>query len=115
DRPVRPMTEFEGILKSSPYIGELVPGLPAHLAKFPFSPLAGAEDFLYWSKERAGLAPFITVTHVTIARAASGSAVITSKDVYSSRYFDSSLSLTMAHDDTRIPSAFCHVYANRSR
>ena len=45
------------------------------------SPLAGAEDFLYWSKERAGLAPFVTVTHVTIAHAASGATVITTKDV----------------------------------
>ena len=29
--------------------------------------MAGAEDFLYWSKEKFGIAPFITVTHVVIA------------------------------------------------
>jgi hypothetical protein len=85
-RPIHPAMEFVGVLNDSPYIGRLVPELPAHLTAFPKVRLAGAEDFLYWSKERFGFAPFITVTHVTIARTSSGSAVITSKDVYSSRY-----------------------------
>ena len=114
-RPVRPVEEFAGILTNSPFLGELVPGLPAHLAGFPPSHLAGAEDFLYWSKETGGFAPFITVTHVTIARAADGSDVITSKDVYSSRYFDSSLAVTIASDVIGTPDAFYLVYVNRSR
>jgi hypothetical protein len=114
-RPVRPVEEFAGILKNSPFLGELVPGLPAHLTAFPPSHLLGAEDFLYWSKETGGFAPFITVTHVTIARAADGSDVITSKDVYSSRYFDSSLAVTIASDVVGSPDAFYLVYVNRSR
>jgi hypothetical protein len=114
-RPVRPVEEFAGILKNSPFLGELVPGLPAHLTAFPPSHLLGAEDFLYWSKETGGFAPFITVTHVTIARAADGSDVITSKDVYSSRYFDSSLAVTIASDVVGTPDAFYLVYVNRSR
>jgi hypothetical protein len=114
-RPIRPVDDFAELLKNSPYVGTLVPGLPAHLAAFPSSPLAGAEDFLYWSKEKVGLSPFITVTHVTIARAAPGSYVIATKDVYSSRYFDSSLGLTIASDDAETPGAFYLVYANRSR
>ena len=88
-RPVRPVEEFAGILANSPFLGTLVPGLPAHLAASGPNRLPGAEDFLYWSKESGGFAPFITVTHVTIARAADGSDVITSKDVYSSRCFSS--------------------------
>ncbi len=114
-RPVRPVDEFVGILKSSRCIGELVPGLPAHLMAFPSNRLAGAEDFLYWSKETGGFAPFITVTHVTIAHTADGSDVITSKDVYSSRYFDSSLAVTIASDVIGAPDAFYLVYVNRSR
>ena len=114
-RPVRPVEEFAGILKSSAFLGDLVPGLPAHLAGLPPRHLGGAEDFLYWSKETGGFAPFITVTHVTIARAADGSDVITSKDVYSSRYFDSSLAVTIASDIAGTPDAFYLVYVNRSR
>ena len=113
-RPVRPVEEFAGILKNSAFLGELVPGLPAHLASRP-SHLPGVEDFLYWSKETGGFAPFITVTQVTIARAAHGSDVITSKDVYSSRYVDSSLAVTIASDVIGTPDAFYLVYVNRSR
>ena len=75
--------------------------------------LVSAEDFLYWSKERFGIAPFITVTHVTIAKSMSGSTIITSKDVYSSRYFDSSLGLTIGAPTA--DGGFLLVYANRSR
>jgi hypothetical protein len=113
-KPIYPAMEFESILKSSPYVGRLLPGLPAHLTDFPRSRLAGAEDFLYWSKEKFGIAPFITVTHITIARTPSSSALImTSKDVYSSRYFDSSLGLTIAAAEP--DGGFLLVYENRSR
>jgi hypothetical protein len=111
-RPIRPEVEFLGILVNSPYLRDLVPALPEHLREFPAARLAGAEDFLYWSKERFGIAPFITVTHVTIVHAASGAVVITSKDVYSSRYFDSSLGLTVLAET---PRGFNLIYLNRSR
>jgi hypothetical protein len=114
-RPVRPVDDFVGLLKSSPYIGELVPGLQNHLRTFPLNPLPGAEDFLYWSKEKFGLTPFITVTHVTITHPTPASFVIVSKDVYSSRYFDASLSLTIASEAVGAPDAFYLVYVNRSR
>jgi hypothetical protein len=61
------------------------------------------------------LTPFVTVTQVTIARVGSTTSVIASKDVYSSRYFDASLTLTVASDAARTPSAFYLVYVNRSR
>src|SRR4029077_4869866 len=112
-RAILPATEFAGILANSRYIGDLVPGLPAPLSDFPSSRLAAAEDFLYWSKERFGIEPFITVTHVTIARGPSGTIVITSKDVYSSRYFDSSLGLTIVRPGSE--GGFYLIYSNRSR
>jgi hypothetical protein len=112
-RPILPVAEFAGILANSSYIGDLLPGLSAHLKDFPSSRIAGAQDFLYWSKERFGIAPFITVTHVTIAHSPTGATVITSKDVYSSRYFDSSLGLTVASPSAE--GGFCLIYSNRSR
>lgn len=118
-RPVRPVDDFEALLRGSPYLGTLVPGLPDHLRNPAANSLSGVEDFLYWSKEKFGLTPFITVTHVSIARSASGSDIIASNDVYSSRYFDASLSLTIASDagseGVAAPGLFYLVYANRSR
>jgi hypothetical protein len=113
-KPIRPLDDFSEVLKSSPYIDGLAPGLAAHLAGFPQTRLAGAEDFLYWSKEKFGFTPFITVTHVTIVHAPSG-VVITTKDVYSSRYFDTSLGLTIASDAASGGHGLFLVYVNRSR
>ncbi|MFI5179419.1 MAG: hypothetical protein ACHQO8_12690 [Vicinamibacterales bacterium] len=115
DRPIRPVDEFDAMLKNTPALGALVPGLPAYLAAFPTNRLEGAEDFLYWSKEKFGIAPFITVTHVTIVCESVHTCVATSKDVYSSRYFDTSLALTIATDSQSNPDTFYLVYANRSR
>jgi hypothetical protein len=114
-RPVRPLDDFAALLTNSRYVGGLVPGLPAHLRDMAGVPLPGADDFLYWSKEKFGLTPFITVTHVVIAQAPSGAYVIASRDVYSSRYFDASLSYTIASPAVGVSNAFYLVYANRSR
>ena len=114
-QPIRPMEDFAGLLDNSPFVGRLVPGLPGHLQEFPHNPLPSGEDFLYWSKEKFGFAPFISVTHVTMTHDASGNDVLTSRDVYSSRYVDASLTVTVASNAVGQPGTFYLVYINRSR
>ncbi len=115
-RAVRPVDDFAALLKASPYVGSLVPALPGRLRDPASTAFPGAEEFLYWSKERSGPLPsFITVTHVVMATTGSGSHVIASRDVYSSRYLDASLSYTVASPVVGVPSSFYLVYANRSR
>jgi hypothetical protein len=113
-KPIRARDEFEGVLSSMPELSALLPGLPDHLRHFPSARLAGAEDFLYWSKEKFGVAPFITVTHVTIVCRSTVTCVMTTRDVYSSRYLDASVALAIAADAGE-PDAFALVYDNRSR
>ena len=110
--PIRPREELEGILAAMPEIGALIPELPDHLRRFPSSRVADAEDFLYWSKEKFGVAPFITVTHVTIV-CRQDTCVMTTRDVYSSRYLDASVALVIATDADA--GSFDLVYDNRSR
>jgi hypothetical protein len=113
-KPIRPRDELEGILAGMPEIGALAPGLPDHLRSFSSSRLPETEDFLYWSKEKFGIAPFITVTHVTIVCRSSATCLMTTRDVYSSRYLDASVALAIATDADG-PDAFDLVYDNRSR
>ncbi len=115
DDPIEPIDDFEAVLRNSPLVANLVPALPAHLAEFPFKRFDGVDDFLYWSKEKFGLAPFITVTHVSLARTAAGAQVITTKDVYSSRYVDTSLGTTIASDVPGQARRCYVVYVSRSR
>jgi hypothetical protein len=114
-RVVHPVDDFEALLRASPYVGSLVPGLPAHLRNPAANPLAGGSDILYWSKEKFGLTPFITVTHIVIPQPASSVRVVVTRDVYSSRYVDASLSYTLASPVIDQPNAFYLLYANRSR
>jgi hypothetical protein len=114
-RPIRPVDEFDGILENAPTIGTLIPGLPDHLKNYPSNHLTDPEDFLYWSKEKFGPSPFITVTHVTIVCGSADTCVMTTKDVYSSRYLDASLGLSIATDVEGAPDAFYLVYGNRFR
>ena len=114
--PVRPVDDFSSLLAGAPYLEALVPGLAAHLEGVSSNPLPGSEDIVYWSKERWGdLDPFVTVTHVVIPQAVPVGRVIASRDVYSSRFLDASLSLTVASDAASMPDAFYLVYINRSR
>jgi hypothetical protein len=138
-RPVRPGEDFAALLDNSPYLGRLAPGLPAHLKGAPSGrlsepssesssepssessseslsdPLPGAEDFLYWSKEKFGFTPFVTVTQVTIVPSTSTRTIVASRDVYSSRYFDASLTITIASDVVGATNEIDLVYINRSR
>ena len=102
-------------MKNTPAIGALSSSLRDHIASFPAKRMAGAEDFLYWSKEKFGIAPFITVTHVVIACPSERLCLVASKDVYSSRYIDASLALTMTSLDAADSRAFYLAYMNRSR
>src|SRR5262249_28882278 len=115
-RIVRPVDAFAGVLKNAPYVGALVPELPAHLRDPAVSRLPAVEEFVYWSKEKPGpLSPFISATHVVIVRAPSGAFAVASRDVYSSRYVDASLSYSVASQAVGAPNAFFLIYANRWR
>jgi hypothetical protein len=114
-RPIRARDEFEGILSGMPELGALLPGLADHLRHFPSARLTNAEDFLYWSKEKFGIAPFISVTHVTLAPESPHQYVATTRDVYSSRYVDASVALAIASDSVGDPQSFYLFYVNRSR
>jgi hypothetical protein len=115
DRPIRPADEFDGLLRNTPALGALVPSLPDHFLKYPADPVAGDDDFLYWSKEKFGIEPFITVTHVTIVCPTSRTCVMATRDVYSSRYIDASLSISVASDVGNQSDGFYLIFANRSR
>jgi hypothetical protein len=113
--PILPVTAGDDLIKTSPYLDELRPGLAAHVECMWSSPLAGADDFLYWSKEKFGFAPFVSVTHVTIAPAGPHQTVAANRDVYSSRYIDAAISMMVASDASDDPGSFYLMYVNRTR
>lgn len=105
-KPIRPREEADGVLAAMPELAALVPAAAAASAP--------AEEFLYWSKEKFGLEPFITVTQVRLICRSAATCLMTTRDVYSSRYLDASVALAIA-TDAGTPDAFYLLYDNRSR
>lgn len=115
--PKRLAEEFDEILKASPYVYDYEPEFYEYLRAYPAKRLDNVDDFIYWSKEKFGLKPVISVTHVTIYRKPdSGRTLISSKQIYASHYFEASLGLTavVSTSQIRAPS-FYLLYLNRSR
>jgi hypothetical protein len=74
---------------------------------------------MYWSKEKFGLKPVISLTHIVIykRRVARGTDVlIASKGIYASHYVETSLGLTgFIHSQEPEPRRTYLIYINRSR
>jgi hypothetical protein len=116
-KPQRIADEFDAILKASPYIYDYEPEFYEYLREYPGKHLDNLDDFIYWSKEKFGLKPVISVTHVSIyRRPGSGHTLIASKQIYASHYFEASLGLTdvIVSPRQQEPS-FYLIYLNRSR
>ena len=77
--------------------------LSAHAPEFDRSlrsgrPMAGAESFLYWSKERLAKKAVISITDVTILRGrdpVQPDVLIAAKQIFATHYIDASLGVTV--------------------
>lgn len=117
---IRLEDEFRSLLKQSPYLFEYVPEFQEYLDKFPNSQLPNVENFMYWSVEKFGLKPVVSITHVAIYKKKQGTKtyiLIASKQIYASHYFDASLGLTgvMNEAETTSKPISYLMYLNRSR
>lgn len=109
--------EFRAMVGAPPAVLARFPPLHRHLTEYPHRRGEGVDDIVYWSKEKLGPAVVVTVTHLAIAPmpgAGPVSVVAASKQLYGSRYFDSSLGLTILLEDPGVEGSYL-VYVNRSR
>ena len=86
------------LLSSSSLIRDLAPEFIEYLEKFPRKRLENVTSSMHWSVIDFGLKPSITISHsaaYTQKRGESEQLFVASKQIYSSRYLDSSLTFTM--------------------
>jgi hypothetical protein len=104
---------FRLLLRPSAFQAEYQPELFRWLDQFPAGAVAGGDSFLYWSHERFGLKPVISISHSVLLRK-SGAVVFGSKQVFASHYFEASLGMAVY---VPVPGAsYGYVtYLNRSR
>jgi hypothetical protein len=106
-------TAFRLLLRPSPYLAEAQPEMFAWLDTFPKGQLADAEHFLYWSREKFGLKPVVSVTHAVLMRRERAVA-FGAKQVFASHYFESSLGLSVFISTPGTDDGYM-TYLNRSR
>lgn len=106
-------TAFRLLLRPSAFHAEYQPDLFRYLDEFPRAAGEGSDSFLYWSREKFGLKPVISISHSALQRR-DGVVVFGSKQVFASHYFESSLGMALF---IPVPGAsYAYVtYLNRSR
>lgn len=95
DKQLETPAEFKKVLAASPYLLEHAPAFHRYVEDFPSGRLEGASDFFYWIKDKFGPKPTVSLHHVTIWRnpGAGVPALISSKQIYASHYFQAGLEL----------------------
>jgi len=117
--PLRLAEEFQSLLQPAPYMYEYTPEFQKYLEDFPGSRPENVEDFIYWSKEKFGLKPVISITHITIYKRPTSNGtdvLIASKGIYATHYFEASVGLTGFIRSQSPESSHSYLmYVNRSR
>ncbi len=104
---------FRLLLRPTAYHAEYQPELFRYLDEFPRVNGEGSDSFLYWSREKFGLKPTISISHSVLQRR-DGVVAFGSKQVYASHYFESSLGMALFIPVEGVPHGYV-TYLNRSR
>jgi hypothetical protein len=111
--------EFRSILQPAPYMYGYTAEFQKYLEEFPNSRPAYVEHFFYWSKEKFGLKPVISVTHVTVYKLSQPhgeDVLVASKGIYANHYFEASLGFTgFIHSTSSEPPRTYLIYINRTK
>ena len=88
---------FSSIVRRSMCLTEQLPAFANYLDRYPQVSMPQVESFIYWSKERFGGKPVISVTHVSMLRgagAAQPDALVAGKQIFATHYMNGALALT---------------------
>lgn len=118
DEPLRTAERYASLLPGFRWLSGYVPLFWSNLADDSRSP--EVENFYYWSKEKVGLKPVVSMTHVMIRKTTIGGrqwAFAASKQIYANHYFEASLGLTVLVPESADPEKpdLWVAYFNRSR
>jgi hypothetical protein len=105
-----------GLLQNTPSLTEPYPEFREYLAKYPTARLEPVDSFLYWSREKFGFRPVVSLTHVAIYRPGgdpAAGALIASRQVYATHYFDASVAVTTVSDGGEAGALM--MYLNRTQ
>jgi hypothetical protein len=118
EKVVRLADQYRYLLEQSRFLADYAPEFYKYLEEFPKASSPNVENFIYWSKEKYGLKPVLSITHVAIYKRTLGNrteVLVASKQLYANHYFDASLGLTVfVEGNERGALGSYLMYLNRS-
>lgn len=117
-QPMEMQRQSRELLATSANLFRGVPELAQYLEHYPRVPLPGGQDYQYWSLDKIGSKPVLTMTHGVIYQKECGTMQclwLVSRQIYANHYFDGGLSVTRVVEDPRKPGRVRVDYLNRSR
>lgn len=117
-QPMDVQRQSRELLTASANLLRGVPELAQYLEQYPRVALAGGQDYHYWSLDKIGSKPVLTMTHGVIYQKDCGAMQclwLVSRQIYANHYFDGGLSVTRVVEDPRKPGRVRVDYVNRSR
>jgi hypothetical protein len=117
DKPQEAPDGFRKLLAASPFLVEYIPEFHRYVEDYPQGRLEGTEDFFYWTKDKFGPKPTISVYHVTLWQDPRnpGRTVVCSKRIYASHYFQAGLDLVALVDGPSGQRGFYLMDLHRAR
>lgn len=103
EEPLRVAEELDLLFRQSEFFREAAPGFMRFVEDYPRGRPAGTDDLLYWMKDDFGIRPVFSITHLLLhtspgdSRGSSPLAMIATKQIYATHYFDAGLGLTAVY------------------
>ena len=94
-QPNHAATQFRDMLRRSAKAWDLAYPFVSYLETFPSERPAGTEDRFYWTRDRIGRKPTLTLHHVAIQEFSDGRVLAADKQFYASRQLDAALLLVL--------------------
>lgn len=94
-QPNRAATEFRDLLRRSTKAWDLAYPFVSYLETFPAERPAGTEDRFYWTRDKMGRTPTLTLHHVAIQEFPDGRVLAADKQFYASRQLEAALLIAL--------------------
>ena len=88
--------QFQDMLRRATKVWDLAYPFVSYLESFPAARPGGTESRFYWTRDKVGLKPILTLHHVVLQEFPDGRALLADKQFYASRQFDAGLLIALA-------------------
>ncbi len=88
--------QFQDMLRRATKVWDLAHPFASYLESFPAARPSGTESRFYWTRDKLGLKPILTLHHVVLQEFPDGRVLVADKQFYASRQFDAALLIGLA-------------------